>query len=173
MDAKRRTVFFLLLLIAVISWTAPLPDLGVVDLYGKQVTLPRFHDVVTILVVGFSQTAGGQVAVWADHLDADLGAKSGYEVDRVAVLEEVPPLFRPLALAAIKNGVPVESRGRFFTTVRDAQAWKSVVGFHERDVAYLVLVDRKGEVQKTVAGSFDRQLYESTVAAAVALSPGP
>jgi hypothetical protein len=171
-DMKRRVCLFLFLSISYLVLAAPLPQLQVTDLDGTPVTLPKSNDAVTLLVVGFSRKAGNQVAALADRLDDELGAGLGYEIDRVAILQEVPKLFRPLALAGIKDGVPVAIRGRFFTTVRDLETWKAVVGFQARDVAYVVLVNRMGEIRKTFAGVYDRRLFENVVAAARNLGVG-
>ncbi len=169
MNTRRTAFLFLVALVSGWAWAAPLPSLTLTRLDGRSITLPQSGEALTVLVVGFSRRAGGLVDAWADRFDRDFGADPSVAIYRVAVLSGVPALFRHLVLGSIKSSVPSEYRSRFLTTFRDGRAWKLIVGFHERDEPYVLLVDRRGRVAATISQAFDRRRYDVLAAAARSL----
>jgi len=62
------------------------------------------------------------------------------------VLEDVPRLIRGMVISGIKKGVPENERDHFVPVLQDEAALKKAVNYSAPDDAYLVILNRKGEV---------------------------
>ncbi len=143
------------------AWPQSFPRSGLRTLDGAPFLLPDdLAGRVNILVIGFTQKAGGNTRPWVERLEKDFAAADGYAVYPVAVLAGVPALFRPLALGSIRGGIPPEKRSTFLIVENDEQVWRDLAGYRFPDVPCIVVLDRSGSVFLRTAGLFDEARYQ-------------
>ena len=114
---------------------------------GRKVQLP--DDVsgkVAVLIFGFTKASSKPTGAWAKKISADFGERRDFELYQLPVLEDVPRLIRGMVISGIKKGVPEKERDHFVPVLQDEAALKKAVNYSAPDDAYLVILNRKGEV---------------------------
>ena len=141
---------FLFLLLPGLCYAAEtIPVTRGTSLSGDEYMLPR--DLAagrSILILGFSEKSATQSATWSKKLLGSLcleqQSATCYELP---VLAGVPKLFRGVVLHGIKKETPGSMLRSFLPVFEKEQEWKRVAQFRESDDAYLLLVNRVGEVE--------------------------
>lgn len=153
----------LLLLWCVALLAEQLPKIAGENLLGKPVELPAAAaGHIAILILGFTHASQSQTKAWSQRLAQEFPDSAPVTTYSLAVLEDVPRLVRGMAVHGISSGVPKEQRDRFLLVYRDEAELKQIAGFDRPDDAYLLLLDRGGEVRWRFHGalsdSADREL---------------
>jgi hypothetical protein len=118
------------------------------SLSGKQISLPSAAaGSVAILCIGFSRASQSQLKPWAERAANEFREKSGVLVYSIAVLEDAPRLVRGMAVHGMKSGVPAQRQDRFLVVYHGETELKRITGFQRAEEAYILLLDRKGEIQ--------------------------
>jgi hypothetical protein len=94
----------------------------------------------TLLVVGFSRASRVHAAEWRPRIAQHPVLSPILATYQVAVLEDVPSLFRGFVIAGIRHDVPELMQETFLIAVQDAAAWKTAVSFTDEDEAYILLL---------------------------------
>ena len=111
-------------------------------LTGKKVDLPAIaKGRVAVLVIGFTHASQNQTKPWGQKIPREI------ETYPVAVLEDVPKLFRGMASGGIKSSVAADARERFLLVYKGEKEMKQAVGFDQPDDAYVVLLDPQGAIR--------------------------
>lgn len=136
------------------------------SLAGHRVVLPdAAAGKVAVLIFGFTKASKVPTSMWAEKLQTDLGSRPGFEIYQLPVLEDVPRFVRGMVISGMRKGVPENKRNYFVPILRGESDLKKLVGYKEPDTAYLVILDRVGNiVQQTVGApndSNDAQLRSS------------
>ena len=119
-----------------------------------KVTLPDdAAGKVAVLVFGFTKASSKTTGAWADKLSADFGSHPGFELYQLPVLEAVPRVFRGMVVSGIKKGVPQAKRDHFVPILQGEAQLKNTVMYKEADDAYIVLLNRAGEIVQQVHGA--------------------
>jgi hypothetical protein len=150
----RSTLVPVTLLIAV-SFTAAVPVHGEQmpqitgeSLSGKRTQLPSASaGSVAILCIGFSHASQSQLKPWAERAANEFREKGRVLVYSIAVLEDAPRLVRGMAVHGMKSGVPAQQHDRFLVIYHGESELKRISGFQRPEEAYILLLDRKGEIQ--------------------------
>jgi hypothetical protein len=143
-----RSLPVLLILLSVSVFAETLPRIAGENLLGQQVILPEAaagHPAV--LVLGFSHASQGQTKAWGERLNSEYPDASGVIVYPIAVLEDVPRLVRGMASHGIKSGTPKQQRARFLLVYHNEAELKMAVDFSTPDDAYILSLDRSGEIR--------------------------
>lgn len=130
------------------------------SLAGRRVLLPdatKSH--VAVLIFGFSKKSKEPTGEWADKLAAEFGTKSGLEVYQLPVLEDVPRFIREMVISGIKKGIKEDKRDHFVPILQGEAELKKLVGYKESDDAYLVLLNRDGQIVQQSHGPFSEAAY--------------
>jgi hypothetical protein len=123
-------------------------QLSAESLSGKEVLLPEaVTGRIAIFCIGFSHESQSQVKRWSERTQTQFVNNPQVVVYSVAVLEDAPKLVRGMIVHAIKTGVPTGRRDRFLILYHNEQQLKRVTGFERSDAAYLLLIDRRGEIR--------------------------
>jgi ATP10 protein len=159
-----RFVFMLLGIAVCLAQTlqsgVTLPPINGTTLEEQSITLPdAVRGKVTLLVFTFSKGAGERGRNWTDHFFQDYPQEDKVTSYAIAMLEDVPSLLRGMIRGAIKRGVPVSRRKRFLTVIHGEDQWKRYIGLKDDKDPYLLLLDRKSQVQWTHQGAFDEAVY--------------
>lgn len=77
----------------------------------------------------------------------------------MAVLEDAPRLVRGMAVHGIKSGIPDGERDHFAVVYQGEAALKRVAGFRKTDDAYVLLMDRTGNIIWATNGPVSDTLF--------------
>jgi hypothetical protein len=151
-------LFWLYCLAFVVSSAAqsgvPMPKTQGESLAGHLVMLPdAAAGKVAVLVFGFTKASKVPTSAWAEKLQAGPGTRPDYELYQLPVLEDVPRLIRGMVISGIKNGVAESKRDHFVPIVQGEAELKKLVGYQEPDDAYLIILDRSGNIVQQIHGA--------------------
>jgi hypothetical protein len=114
---------------------------------------------VAVLIFGFTKASKGPTSAWAAKLQADFGTRPEFELYQLPVLEDVPRLFRSMVISGIRKDVPEAKRERFVPILQGEAQLKNFVHYSEADDAYVVVLDRTGNILEQCHGSKDVTNY--------------
>ena len=130
------------------------PRLREENLNAEQVVLPdAASGKVAVLVMGFSKASKTPTEAWAKRIGNDFGKTSGFTLYQMPVLEVVPKMIRGMVVSGIKKGVPESERANFVPVLHSEDGLKKLVGFKGEDDAYIVVLDRGGEIVYQTRGT--------------------
>ena len=134
--------------------TSELPKIEGENLAGRKVTLPDAAEgKVAVLIFGFTKASKNPTSAWARKVQADFGAKPGFELYQLPVLEDVPRLFRGMVISGIRKGVPENVRDHFVPIVQNESELKRIVSYKEPDDAYLMVLGQDGRIVQQSHGA--------------------
>jgi hypothetical protein len=138
-----------------LAQSAPeMPKIEGESLAGLKVVLPdAAAGRVTVLIFGFSKASKVPTSAWASKLQADFRARPDFALYQLPVLEDVPRFVRKMVISGIKKGVPEGLRDHFVPILQGEAELKKVVHYQEPDEAYLVLLDRAGNLVRQGHGA--------------------
>jgi hypothetical protein len=138
----------------------PMPRIEGESFAGQKVVLPdSAQGKVAVLVFGFTKASKQPTSAWADKIYSDFGARSGFELYQLPVLESVPHFIRGMVISSMKKGVPEKMRAHFVPILQNESELKTLVGYKEADDAYLVVLDATGHVVAQKHGPFSDSAY--------------
>jgi hypothetical protein len=165
------------------SGTTPAPNLippaQGTALDGRAVMLPRdLPGRASILILGFSQHSADSTTAWEKPVHTSL-ASAATPGDHAAIgfldmpfLEDAPSLIRPIIVRSIRKQVPDTVRPWFVPLTSGEAAWKQLTGFTPAasDAAYVLLVDRNGQVRWQTHEAFSQARFDELATAARSLA---
>ena len=95
----------------------------------------------TAIVIGFTHASQTQTQAWGNKLAGQMDYYS------IAVIEDVPRLVRGMISSGMKSSTPKEQRERVLLVVKGETELKEAAGFERPDDAYIVLLDRDGQIR--------------------------
>ena len=112
------------------SAVTPFPATPVETLAGRKVDVARdIAPGLAVLVIGFTKASRAQTSEWSRRLEPALLDAAGAQAYQVAVLEDVPGIFRGYVAGRIRAAVPENMHSRFLVAFEGAPAWKRLVDF--------------------------------------------
>lgn len=133
-----------------------LPPLPAKSLAGRDVLLPDdIGDRPALLIIGFTRASAERTADWRRRAAQDAVIDAGVAVYQVAVIEDVPRLFRGVVADGIRSEVPEPLHARFLVVTGQSRRWKELVDYGDSEAAYVLLLDRRREVAWRHAGQAD------------------
>jgi hypothetical protein len=174
MKLRRRFACYAIVMLLAGLAAAPaetMPRLDGETLSDKPVVLPDVaRGKVALLSIGFSRSGGDESRAWSQRFQKDFGTDSNYAVYPVAVLEDAPRLVRGMIRSGMKRDLAPSARDNFVILVHGSAELKRFVEFSADADAYLVLLDRKGEVRWRGHGALQEDTYGTLRDAARKLS---
>ena len=117
------------------------------SLAGNKVVLPdAAKGKVAVLIFGFTKASKGPTTAWGKKLNAGFADQSDFVLYQLPVLEDVPRLIRGMVISGIRKGVPENLREHFVPIVAGEAQLKKLVNYKEPDDAYLIVLDRSGQI---------------------------
>jgi hypothetical protein len=144
-------------------------------LNGRAVILPRdLPGRATVLILGFSQHSADSTTAWEKPVHTSLasdntpGQSAAIGFLDMPFLEDAPSLIRPIIVRSIRKQVPDPVRPWFVPLTSGEAAWKQLSGFtpNAADAAYILLVDRNGQVHWQTHEAFSPARFDELAAAA-------
>jgi len=132
------------------------PTLVGSSLSGKSIALPdTMSSRYTIVVFGFSRSAGDDARQWSERLASDSAVRARANVLVVAELGGAPRLFRGLISAGIRKGTAPNDRDGTMILDRDDALWKRRLAVTETSRSYAVVIAPNGRSRWKSDCAFD------------------
>ncbi len=166
MNAATLTLVSLLLAAAPLVPGETLPTARGEFLTGHTGELPaaaRGH--VTLVLFGFSYASRKPVEAWAERIHATWAADTSITCFEVPVMSGMAWLGRPFITGGMRKGTPPAMHERVVLLWGVSGDWKHRLDVHDRNTAYVVLLDREGRVRWRTAGALDEARWRAAVAA--------
>jgi hypothetical protein len=164
------TAAFALLLPSLPSLAATtIPSATGTALDGHSITLPRdLPGRATILILGFSQRSADATTAWEKPIRSSLASAPAVGYLDMPFLEDAPSFIRPLIVRSIRKQVPDVLRPYFVPLTSGQAAWKQLTGFTPSapDAAYILLVNRNGQVVWQTHEAFSPARFDELATAA-------
>ena len=128
------------------DWTPPAEPLEVRTLGGELRTFPRDVPVPrAIFVVTYSKAATSAASDWTKRL-REVRPKWDVKVYQVAVLDDVPALFRGPVMTGMAASVPEEMHDRFWVAELHGRQWRNLTDSEVDEVPHVVVLDQRRRV---------------------------
>jgi hypothetical protein len=155
---------------AVAQGPRQMPRIAGESFAGGRVELPdAAKGDIAVLIFGFSKASKAPTSAWSEKLRSDFGSQTGFALYQLPVLEDVPRIIRGVVISGMKKGVPATMRDHFVPILQDGAELKRLVSYQEPDDAYLVLLDRSGQIVGQRHGSFSDAGYRQFESEVLAL----
>jgi hypothetical protein len=148
---------------------ATIPTATATALDGHTVSLPRdLPGRATILILGFSQHSQTATTAWEKPIRSSLASAPAIGYLDMPILEDAPSFIRPLILRSIRKQVPDVLKPNFLPLTSNEAAWKQLTHFSPTspDAAYVLLVDRAGNIRWQTHEPFSPTHFEELATAA-------
>jgi len=130
-----------------------MPNIRGESLSNQQVELPSAASGnIAVLVLGFSKASKEPTNAWAKKLSSDFAQQPGFVLYQLPVLESVPRFVRGMVISSMRKSVAPQLRDHFVPLLNGESELKKLVGYHEPDDAYLILLDREGKIAAQTHG---------------------
>jgi len=158
-------------LATVVGLSLPVDTLnGEPRVFPRDAVLPR-----SIFVVTFSKGAGVHGSAWTHKL-LENRDKLKAEIFQVAILENVPRLFRSFVVSALAREVPRPLRDHFWVAVTASAGWQRCVDSRSPDEPHVFVLDAGERIvwraHGQVADAKVRELLDLPVPARLKTTPG-
>ncbi len=147
-----------------------LPALQGEYLSGRKAVLPDdASGRAALLLVGFSYASRKPVAAWTQRFRADFPDKAQATFYQVPMLGGGARMGKWFIEGGMRRGTPKADQENVITVYGGTDAWRQRLGVKAgdakaEDTAYLVLLDRKGNVVWRHAGPFEESAYQALAA---------
>ncbi len=138
-----------------------LPELHGEFLTGRDAKLPQAAaDRVAFLLLGFTYKSRFAVEAWANRF------RTQFQSDPRVTFYEIPMIGGPAKLgkwfidSGMRRGTPKSDYEHVITVYKGTGSWKKQVRFGDPNVAYLILLDRSGNVAWLHRGAFDEDAFK-------------
>jgi hypothetical protein len=99
-----------------------------------------------ILVLGFSRGSRDAVTGWAQKIAGDYRTSNVVAYYELPVVASVPGFLRGILLRSIRSSAPERAHKRIVPITDHEEGWRALVHYGVADDAYLLVVDRRGDV---------------------------
>ena len=147
---RSRMLFTAVLLCGAMALSAEsLPGTEGENLLGQKVKIAdSLKGKIGVLVIGYSRSAGDITAAWDKRLSADYASNPAVTIYQIPMLGGAPGFIRGTIVSGMKKGVPAPKQANFIVVVKDEDEWKRVCGYQKGEDAYVVIVDKTGEIRQ-------------------------
>lgn len=119
------------------------------NLLGQKVKIAdSLKGKIGVLVIGYSKASGDITAAWEKRLSADYANNPTITIYQIPMLEAAPKFIRGMIVSGMKKGVPAAKQSSFIVVVKDEDEWKRSAGYQKGEDAYVVIVDKEGEIRQ-------------------------
>ena len=156
-----------------------LPQLQGEYLSGRKATLPGdAGGRVALLLVGFSYASRVPVKAWTQRFRADFSDKAQVTFYQVPMLGGMARMGKWFIEGGMRRGTATADYENVITVYGGTEAWRQRLGVKPgdakaEDTAYLVLLDRNGNVVWLHAGPLEESAYQALAAQVRKLIGGP
>lgn len=129
-------------------------NLSTHNLKGEQRVFPG--DVAqrrAVVVVTFSKSASDQASEWTRKLRENQ-QKLTASVYQIAILEDVPALFRSFVISALRRAIPKDLHDNFWIATSSSKEWQERTGFSSLEEAHVFVLEGQSQITWRFHGPF-------------------
>jgi hypothetical protein len=116
-----------------------------------------------IVVLTFSKSASDEASGWTRKLRENQ-QKLAATVYQIAILEDVPALFRSFVISALRRAIPRELYDNFWIAT-SSKEWQERTGCRSLDEAHVFLLERRTQITWRFYGAFSEPSLHRLLAA--------
>lgn len=157
------------------------------DLFAQQIprteltTLTNTHVIIPIeptvkpllVMVGFSHKSSEDVAAWNKVYKIHYESDPRFDYYEIADFQGVPSFIMKMILHGMRRSIQEPERSHFAPFYVHEQEWKTLVGFDDPKITYLVLADKTGHVVWQIHGPATAAKAVELEAAIARMQPHP
>ncbi|HEY4282793.1 MAG TPA: hypothetical protein VGM62_06965 [Chthoniobacterales bacterium] len=126
---------------------------------------PRvFPDDVTqsraVVVLTFSKSASDEATEWTRKLRENQ-QKLAASIYQIAVLEDVPALFRSFVISALRRAIPRELHDNFWIATSSTKEWQECTGSKSLGEAHIFVLEGRKQIIWRFEGAFAEPILHS------------
>ena len=117
-----------------------------------------------IVVVTFAKSASNQASDWTRNLCENQQALAA-SIYQIAILDDVPALFRSLVLTGLKRGIPKELHDHFWVATSASKQWQESIGAKALDQAHVFVLEERNQITWRFHGVFSEATLRNLISA--------
>jgi hypothetical protein len=117
-----------------------------------------------VIVVTFAKAAADQASEWTRKLRENQHALAG-SIYQIAIIDDVPALFRSLVIAGLRRGIPKELHDHFWVASSASKQWQDCIGAKALDQAHVFVLEDRSQITWRFHGVFSEATLRSLLAA--------
>ena len=117
-----------------------------------------------VVVVTFSKSASDEASEWTRKLRENQ-QKLAATIYQIAILEDVPALFRSFVISALRRAIPRELHDNFWIATSSSKEWQERTGSKSLDEANVFLLEDRTQITWRFHGAFSEPSLHSLFAA--------
>lgn len=143
----------------------PLPPIRGEFLNGKNSSLPEVAaGKVALLALGFTYDSRFAVENWVKKFREAFGEISSVTFYEIPMIGGIARLGKWFIDSGMRKGTPPQLHENVMTVYGGTDIWKRRIGFNEPKHAYLILLDKKGNVRWLYHGYYNEQDFPQLAA---------
>jgi hypothetical protein len=116
-----------------------------------------------VLVVSFSKSASDEASEWTRKLRANQ-PKLAATLYQIAILEDVPALFRSFVISALRRAIPRDLHDNFWIATSSSKEWQACTQASSLEEAYVFLLEGRTQITWRFQGAFSESNLQSLLA---------
>jgi len=117
-----------------------------------------------VVVVTFSKSASDEASEWTRKLRENQ-QKLAATIYQIAILEDVPALFRSFVISSLRRAIPRDLHDNFWTATSSSKEWQERTGSKSLDEANVFLLEGRTQITWRFHGAFSEPSLHSLLAA--------
>ena len=117
-----------------------------------------------VVVVTFSKSASDEASEWTRKLRENQ-QKLAATIYQIAILEDVPALFRSFVISGLRRAIPKDLHNNFWIATSSSKEWQERTGSKSLDEANVFLLDDRTQITWRFHGAFSEPSLHSLLAA--------
>jgi hypothetical protein len=139
-----------------------LPELRGEYLSGRKAILPGdASGRIALLLLGFSYQSRFAVEAWTNRFREEFEKNPQVTFYEMPMIGGMARLGKWFIDSGMRRGTPKADRENVITVYGGTEAWKQRLGVTAEDWAYLILIDRKGNIAWRHAGLFEPAPFQA------------
>lgn len=117
-----------------------------------------------VVVVTFSKSASDEASEWTRKLRENQ-QKLAASIYQIAVLADVPALFRSVVVSSLRRAIPGNLHDNFWIATSSSKEWQERTGSKSLDEAHVFLLEGRSQIIWRFHGAFSEPAMLSLLAA--------
>jgi hypothetical protein len=117
-----------------------------------------------VVVLTFSKSASDEASEWTRKLRENQ-QKLAASIYQIAILEDVPTLFRSFVISALRRAIPRDLHDNFWIATSSSKEWQECTGFKSLGEAHVFVLEDRSQITWRFHGAFSEHMLRSLLAA--------
>ena len=117
-----------------------------------------------VVVVTFSKSASAEASEWTRKLRENQ-QKPAVSIYQIAILEDVPALFRSFVISALRRSIPRDLHDHFWIATSSSKEWQERTGSRSLGEAHVFVLKGRSQITWRFHGAFSESGLQSLLAA--------